>query len=179
MANTVELQFAEYLCQENGSSKYWRSYTGIVDEGRWLATHYGKIGTFGKTTVKHFITYDALSKFERSKERKGYELAAAFSFEVPSRLAIRAASTNERTGNGGTNPWAGLAVVAYGHAYARSQGLTRNPTGDPLFDLIQDEECAYKAGLGAHAGIAPEDSLTMETTELEGLAGLLGDIIAV
>lgn len=105
---------------EPGHNKFW----AVSVVGDSMVTHYGKIGTAGSTTVKHFAkpgaALAAASKLQQQKMAKGYKFKGSQSYPVPGdakpalkpasatvkpKPAIESADGWQQTGpQGGSNP---------------------------------------------------------------------------
>lgn len=88
-----------FLCRDGEHNKYWVIFTtpGL----NWIMTYYGRIGSRGKTTVKHNDYTASHYEMIGSKLSKGYREDNTLRFKFPVKLLAESSSTNTRTGNGG------------------------------------------------------------------------------
>lgn len=79
----IETEWDVFHNTEPGHSKFW----AVSVVGDSMVTHYGKIGTAGTTTVKHFAKPGAAlaqaSKLQKQKEAKGYKFQGMQNYPVP------------------------------------------------------------------------------------------------
>lgn len=168
----VEVVAEEYFMSEGNHNKYWR----IFQSDYIVATHYGRIGTQGNITVKHYNSYyDSEMYFDkliRSKLNKGYHKSIHLTFNIPEELLDATQSTNQ-TGNGGANKNLAWMFPAFFQAYLNQNSNNYSYADNPMETYIKTPEDAQKIALAAFAGNAPNPAtLRYDMETLQILSGI-------